>query len=89
MVNAEYAKSIFTDRTVTEVLSYLAIYLKVKLDWRVKVKSKLHLYTYNCQKIKTDLTNKTLAHHKSTYVLLKYQIAVYGIFVERLLHRKW
>ena len=32
LMNATYAKSPFTDRTITEVLRYLSIYLNVKLE---------------------------------------------------------
>ena len=41
MINAEYAKSIFTNRTITEVLGHLSIEREIRLEKRMCIKMAL------------------------------------------------
>ena len=89
MMNATYAKAVFTDKTLTEVFCYLAIHLGVKLEWKETYHSTWHKYSSNCMILKKAIKDGTPQIHIATYTLLEYQVAVYGIFVERLLNRFW
>ena len=89
LMNATYAKSPFTDRTITEVLRYLSIYLNLKLEWNLQHPSEWHKYMHERNKLKDAVTDKTLTHLKSNIELVIYQVCVHSKFVERLLNRNW
>ena len=63
--------------------------MNVQLDYTIPYESEWHKYDNHCQAIGKGFTEKHNDKLRSNYCFLRYQIAVYGIFVERLLNRKW
>ena len=88
MMNATYAKKTFTDKTISEVLSYIAMLTCVTLDFTASFQSEWHKYDHHRIEIGKAITEEPNLKLRPSYFLLRYQIAVYGIFVERFLNRK-
>ena len=89
LMNATYAKSVFTDRTISEILRYLSVHLNVKVEWKLKHPSEWHKYMHECIRLSDAMNNNTSTHLRSNLELLKFQVCVHGVFIERLLNRNW
>ena len=89
LMNATYAKSPFTAKTICEAISYLCLHLDAAFDKEQSFESEWHEYSFYCNMLDRAVTPRTNNTFCSNLALLKYQIAVHGLFVERLLCVKW
>ena len=89
MMNATYAKQPFTSKTLSEVFNHLSVQLNVKLDNRKMYPSEWHKFEDYCVKLSKAPVPKHRMHLNGELALLKYQVAVHGIYVERLLNKIW
>ena len=91
MMNVTYAKSIFSEKTICFQMSYLLkeLQLDKQIDTSVQYDSKWHQFNVVLQRI------VTVSHHIRNYDiipainLLEYQVAVYGIYIERFMNANW
>ena len=89
MMNATYAKQPFTDKTISEVISFFSVQLFVKVNETQKYESKWHEYNTIINKMLPVLQSRNISTLTSQFGLLQYQVAVFGIFQERLLNKAW
>ena len=71
------------------MLSRLSIHLHIKIDTNVPYESYWHIFSSMIQQLAKGLEVTTPKIHRLTHAMLGYLVAVYGIFVERLLNIKW
>ena len=89
MMNAGYAKQVFSDKTICESISYLSMMLNVKISTAEVYKSQWHKFTHHWEQMNKALADDTDRTIKSGVTLLHYQISVYGIYIERLMNQRW
>ena len=89
MMNATYAKQPFTSKTISEVLSYLSVRCCVKFPERDLFQSEWHKFNKYSTMLESPIEKMSTMTVKSEYSLLRYQIAIHGIYVERLLNHRW
>ena len=63
MMNATYAKQPFTDKTICEVLAYIALHVNVQLDYTIPYASEWHKYDNHCQAIGKGFTENTTTNY--------------------------
>lgn len=51
-------KAIFTDKTICENLSHIALYVNFELDYTIKFKSEWHTYDHHCIAVGKCFTEK-------------------------------
>ena len=89
MMNATYAKQPFTLKTLSEAFSHLSTMLNVKFDQHKTYPSMWNKFDdYNPQ-LSTSKVTIYQPQLDGELALLKYQVAIFGIFVERLLNKNW
>ena len=86
MINASYAKLMFSEKTISEVILYLATRLRVKLNLTNIYQNQWHKFKAHWYMLNRELSKNTILTIKSNMALLRYQISVYGIYIERLLN---
>ena len=91
MMNVTYAKSVFSEKTICFQMSYLMKELSIdNMIWTSdQYPSTWHQYNSICQIIlsKSDpVKNYSLI---PAINLLEYQVAVYGVYIERFMNPKW
>ena len=74
MMNAGYAKQVFSDKTICESISYLSMMLHVKISIEEVYESQWHKFTHHWQQMNKCLVNDTARSIKSSMALLQYQI---------------
>ena len=89
MMNAAYAKHIFTSKTISEVLSHISTQVNVTLDTSKVYKSEWHKFSDHASTLEETIITKPTMNVTSQFALLKYQVAVYGIFIERFWNKYW
>ena len=88
LMNTSYAKEVFWDKTVCEVLLYLSIRLQVKFLSTHLYPSQWHKFMEKWEFLNDSITPNTFPTLKSSLTLLHYQIYIYGIYIERLISRR-
>ena len=88
MMNATYSRQPFSLKIISEVLSYLSIRYNVK-DSKSKI-YKSEWKKFNQCTLMSKLKIDILLVSDLTFecALLKYQVAIYGIYIERLLNHR-
>ena len=89
LMNASYAKKCFSEKTITEMIVYVAKSMEVKLEIGLKFESQWHQLMSTCNSLKEKVTDTTPLVDQSYIAIIQYQIAVHGIYIERLLNKKW
>ena len=89
MMNATYAKQPFTEKTICEVVAHLSKIIGVTVDRHCNTRSEWEQYMHYLHQLKNKGYMGLQWHIKQQLVMLEYQIAVYGIFIERLLNGNW
>ena len=89
MMNATYAKQPFSSKTISEVLSYFSVRCNVKYPMKSKFQSEWHKFWEFTHLLKPQIVKLSIAKLTSEYSLLQYQVAIYGIYIERLLNQGW
>ena len=89
MMNAGYAKQVFSDKTICESISYLSMMLQAKTSTDTVYESQWHKFTHHLNQLEKSVEKKTARTIKSSLALLHYQISVHGIYIERLMNPKW
>ena len=89
MMNAGYAKQVFSDKTICESISYLSMMLNVKIVPDGVYQSQWHKFTHHWDQMNKAISNNTDREIKSCFALLHYQISVFGIYIERLMNQRW
>ena len=59
MMNAEYAKQVFSEKTIAEILSHLYKFIGGKIDYSIMHKSQWHKFRYHLYSIKQSVTRNT------------------------------
>ena len=89
MMNATYTKEPFTSKTLSEVFNHLSTMLNVKLPYNQTYSSEWHKFNHFVVKLSNIEVSKYQKQLSGDIALLKYQVAIFGIFVERLLNKNW
>ena len=89
MMNATYTKQSFTSKTIAEVLGYFSIKYNVKFQIGKEYKSEWHKFNELTQMLQPQIDKLSISNLTSEYSLLKYQVAIHGIYIERLLNKRW
>ena len=89
LTNVTYAKSPFTEKSICEAIQYLCLHLNVAFDEAQSFESDWDKYSFYCNILERVVTSNTNNILCSNLALLKYQVAVQGLFVERLLCARW
>ena len=82
-------KQPFTDRTICEVISFFSVQLQVEIHENMSYDSKWHQFDTILKMMIPVVRAKPKSHLTSQFGMLQYQVAVFGMFDERLLNRKW
>ena len=88
-MNASYAKKPLSQKTISEMISYVAISLGLKLDIGKKFPSQWHKFMSYCIDLKTKVIHNTPLQLKSYIAMIEYKISVHGIYIERLINKNW
>lgn len=75
--------------TIREATEYLYIHRKVTIDITLSFESDWYTHYFYYNQLQNAPTPETKNHLCSNLTLLKYQISVYGLFVEILLYVRW
>ena len=89
IMNASYAKKCFSEKTISEIISHVSVCMNVTLDFGMSFKSLWHKFMYYCNVLKLAKTSTTPLEMQSYIALLEYLISVHGIYIERLMNKKW
>ena len=89
MMNATYAKQLFTSKTICEAVSHLSKMLGVKISRSDSCESEWEQFMSFLYQLKQKKGTCLYNKYSRQISLLEYQIAVHGIFIERLLNHRW
>ena len=64
MMNAEYAKQVFSEKTIAEILSHLFKYIGGKIDHTIIHKSQWHKFRFHLDSINQSVTRHTPLYFK-------------------------
>ena len=71
------------------MITYVANALELKLDIGKKFPSQWHKIISYCTILKSNIHAETPLQLKSYIVILEYQLAVHGIYIEIFINKKW
>ena len=89
LMNANYAKQVFSDKTICEVISHLSVMLQVKLTPIRDDMSQWHKFICHWKQLDSNVSYNKTIEIQSSISLLQYQISVNGIYIERLMNPRW
>ena len=87
MMNATYTKQPLTSKTIAEILSHLSLHCNIKFPTNENYKSEWHKF-YKYTGMLQSSIEKKVTSLTSQFSLLQYQVAIYGVYVERLLNHR-
>ena len=79
----------FPKKPISEVISFLSVCLLVKINTNMKFKPQWHKISHISHELPKNISLSTVLKLKEIHAILEYQVALYGLFVERLLNKKW
>ena len=85
----QYTQKAFGENNICEVMHYLSICLKVTLDRTKAFASEWHKFDYHTKQLEDYIKLSTHTNLCSNVSLLKFQITMYGIFIETPLNSRW
>ena len=88
-MNAIYAKQPFTSKTISEVFNHISTMFNVKLPYNNEYQSEWHKFNDFIERLSSSEISYVDSQLEGQLALLKYQVAIFGIFVERLLNKRW
>ena len=88
LMNSTHTNQPFTEKSISEAISFLSVCLLGKMDKNMKFKSKWHKCSHMIHELSQNISLSISLKMKDTHAMLEYQIALYGLFVKCLLNRK-
>ena len=89
LMNANYAKQDFLDKTICEVISHLSVMLQVKLTPTQDDMSQWHKFIRYWKQLDNKISYNKTIEIQSSITLLQYQITVNGLYMERPMNPRW
>ena len=89
MMNANYAKQVFSEKTICEVISHISVMIHVKFTTVNDNVSQWHKFIQHWKQLDSKQSYNKTSEIQSSISLLQYQIAIFGIYIERLMNARW
>ena len=89
MMNANYDKQVFSDKSIYEVILHISVMLQMKLTTMHDTMSQWHKFMKYWKQLDSKVLFDKTPEIKSSIHLLQYQITVFGIYITRLTNQRW
>ena len=88
-MNATYGKNVFSEKTITVQLGWLAKMTRTQFNKKDTYQSEWHKYNDKAKAISQNIFDRNYDKFLPSFQLLRYQIAMFGIFTERFLNPRY